>query len=71
MSILKDPISSRGKIKEAVHLLLNTDLTMKEIMKQTGVSKTNLYSIYNGKTNQNLYEIAPRLVRPRSKSLKS
>ncbi|MCM3692454.1 HNH endonuclease [Neobacillus niacini] len=71
MSIFKDPISSREKIKEAVYLLLNTDLTIKEIMNQTGVSKSNLYSIYNGKTNQNLYDIAPRLVRPRSKSLKS
>jgi predicted DNA-binding transcriptional regulator AlpA len=38
---------------------------MEEIIEKTGVSKTNLYRIYNGKTNQDLYEIAPRLVRAR------
>ena len=65
MSLAKDPETSRGKIKKAIYLLLNTDLKMEEIIEKTGVSKTNLYRIYNGKTNQDLYEIAPRLVRAR------
>ena len=67
MSIFKDPESSRRKIKKAIYLLLNTDLKMAEIIEKTGVSKTNLYRIYNGKTNQDLYDIAPRLIRPRGK----
>ena len=62
MSLAKDPETSREKIKKAIYLLLNTDLKMKEIIEATGVSKTNFYRIYNGKTNQDLYEIAPRLL---------
>jgi 5-methylcytosine-specific restriction endonuclease McrA len=65
MTLAKEPINSRQKIKKAVDLLLNTDLSMKEILEVTGVSKTNLYRIYNGKTNKDLYEKAPREVRPR------
>lgn len=65
MSLAKNPETSRNNLKKAIYLLLNTDLSMKEIIETTGVSKTNLYRIYNGKTNQDLYEIAPRFVRPR------
>ncbi len=70
MSLHKDPETSRDKIKKAVYLLLNTDLKMQEIIEQTGVSKTNLYRIYNGKTHKDLYDIPPRLVKPRGKSNK-
>jgi hypothetical protein len=65
MTLAKDPVKSRDKIKRAVELLLHTDLSLKEIIEKTGVSKTNLYRIYNGKTNRDLYDKPPFQVRPR------
>lgn len=65
MTLAKDPVTSQEKIERAVELLLKTDMSITEIINITGVSKSNLYRIYNGKTNKHLYEKAPRKVRPR------
>jgi hypothetical protein len=65
MTLAKDPSISKEKIKKAVELLLNTDLCMRENIEKTGVSKTNLYRVYNGISHNELYDKAPREVRPR------
>jgi 5-methylcytosine-specific restriction endonuclease McrA/predicted DNA-binding protein YlxM (UPF0122 family) len=64
MTLAKN-INCKEKLRKVVELLLSTDLTMREIIEDTGVSRTTLYRIYNGETNKDLYKIAPCEIRPR------
>ncbi|MFB9759730.1 HNH endonuclease [Ectobacillus funiculus] len=56
------------KAQKVINLLLNTDLSLKQISDQVGLSYGNVQRMYRGDSWKTLYEKAPRLIRPRKKA---
>lgn len=54
---------------KVLNLLLTTDKTLKEISQLTEVSYAMVQKLYRGKTWRELYDIPPRDIRPRTKSI--
>lgn len=73
--VFKDELNTvhskqRENALKVLDLLLNTDKTLKEISKLTGVSYCKVQKLYAGKSWRNLYETPARDIRPRVKNIK-
>ncbi|MFH4351873.1 hypothetical protein WAJ70_22555, partial [Acinetobacter baumannii] len=56
------------KAQQVLELLLNTDLSLREISDQTGLSYGNVRRMYRGDSWKMLYERSPQSIRPRRKN---
>lgn len=58
----------RERAKKVIDLLLNTDMTLREISDTTGLSYSAVQAIYRGSAWKSLYDKPPHLIRPRRKA---
>jgi 5-methylcytosine-specific restriction endonuclease McrA len=60
----------KAKAMEVLHLLFNTDKSLREVSNVTGMSYSKVQKIYRGGSWKELYDKSPREVRPRVKNIK-